>query len=456
MQNDTLWLTIIGILIIGSIVGLLIAKRISPIVGMILIPSMGALLLGYHIGDLVSFFNSGLERVINVVLMFIFAIIFFGIMSDSGLFKPLIKRLIILTRGNVVVVSIVTALVGMFAQLDGAGATTFLLSITALLPLYKALNMNRYLLLLILGLSAALMNMIPWGGPMARTASVIKADNVNQLWYGILPVQLIGFVLILVFATFLGFREQQRIRKAVQAGEVTNLENLNINRMIAQYEHDQDINFPVRGRAKQHPSILWMNAILTITIIAVMLLDIAPPEFAFMIGVALALIINFGDVDEQMNRLKAHAPNALMMAAVIIAAGMFLGVLNETGMLKAIAVNFIKIIPDAVGPYIHIIVGIFGVPLDLLTSTDAYYFALLPVVEQTASQFGIPSVSTAYAMIIGNIVGTFVSPFSPALWLAVGLAEANMGTYIKYAFFWIWGFAIVLLFIAVLIGVVTI
>ena len=111
MQNDTLWLTIIGILIIGSIVGLLIAKRISPIVGMILIPSMGALLLGYHIGDLVSFFNSGLERVINVVLMFIFAIIFFGIMSDSGLFKPLIKRLIILTRGNVVVVSIVTALV---------------------------------------------------------------------------------------------------------------------------------------------------------------------------------------------------------------------------------------------------------------------------------------------------------------------------------------------------------
>lgn len=157
-----------------------------------------------------------------------------------------------------------------------------------------------------------------------------------------------------------------------------------------------------------------------------------------------------------MNRLKAHAPNALMMAAVIIAAGMFLGVLNETGMLKAIAVNFIKIIPDAVGPYIHIIVGIFGVPLDLLTSTDAYYFALLPVVEQTASQFGIPNVSTAYAMIIGNIVGIFVSPFSPALWLAVGLAEANMGTYIKYAFFWIWCFAIVLLFIAVLIGVVTI
>ncbi|RIM14062.1 citrate transporter, partial [Staphylococcus cohnii] len=147
---------------------------------------------------------------------------------------------------------------------------------------------------------------------------------------------------------------------------------------------------------------------------------------------------------------------ALMMAAVIIAAGMFLGVLNETGMLEAIAVNFIHIIPNAVGPYLHIIVGIFGVPLDLLTSTDAYYFAVLPIVEQTASQFGVPAISTAYSMVIGNIIGTFVSPFSPALWLAIGLAEANMGTYIKYAFFWIWGFAIILLIIAILIGVVTV
>lgn len=187
-----------------------------------------------------------------------------------------------------------------------------------------------------------------------------------------------------------------------------------------------------------------------------MLANIAPPEFAFMIGVAIALVINFPNVDEQMNRLKAHAPNALMMPAVIIAAGMFLGVLEETGMLKSIALNFTKIIPDAFGPYLHIIVGFFGVPLDLLTSTDAYYFALLPIVEQTASQFGINPVSTAYSVVIGNIVGTFVSPFSTALWLAIGLAEANMGTYIKYAFFWIWGFAIVLLGIAVLIGTVTI
>ena len=380
MQGDSMWLTIMGIIIIGSIVGLLIAKKISPVVGMILIPSIGALLLGYGIKDLVKFFNSGLESVMSVVIMFIFAIIFFGIMTDSGLFKPIVKRLILMTRGNVVFVCIVTALIGMFAQLDGAGAVTFLLSIPALLPLYKALNMNKYLLILLLAISAAIMNMVPWGGPMARVASVLKVKSVNELWYGIIPVQLIGFVLVLIFATYLGFKEKKRIKKAIDNGEVEPTLNIDIHRLVKNYERDQDIKFPVRGRALKHGWVIWANVLLTIIVLVMMLANIAPPEFAFMIGVAIALVINFPNVDEQMNRLKAHAPNALMMAAVIIAAGMFLGVLEETGMLKSIALNFIKIIPDAVGPYLHIIVGFFGVPLDLLTSTDAYYFALLPIV----------------------------------------------------------------------------
>lgn len=456
MNSDNMWLTVMGLIIIISIVGLLIVKKINPVVGMTIIPCLGAMILGYSVTDLVGFFAKGLDQVINVVIMFIFAIIFFGIMNDSGLFKPLVKRLILMTRGNVVIVCAMTALIGTIAQLDGAGAVTFLLSIPALLPLYKALNMNKYLLILLLALSAAIMNMVPWGGPMARVAAVLKAKSVNELWYGLIPIQIIGFILVMLFAVYLGFKEQKRIKKAIERNELPQTQDIDVHKLVEVYERDQDVRFPVKGRARTQPWIKWVNTALTLAVILAMLMNIAPPEFAFMIGVSLALIINFKSVDEQMERLRAHAPNALMMAAVIIAAGMFLGVLNETGMLKAIATNLIKVIPAEVGSYLHIIVGLLGVPLDLLTSTDAYYFAVLPIVEQTAGQFGVPSVSTAYSMVIGNIIGTFVSPFSPALWLAIGLAEANMGTYIKYAFFWIWGFAIVMLVIAMLMGIVTI
>lgn len=213
MNSDNMWLTVMGLIIIISIVGLLIAKKINPVVGMTIIPCLGAMILGYSVTDLVGFFAKGLDQVINVVIMFIFAIIFFGIMNDSGLFKPLVKRLILMTRGNVVIVCAMTALIGTIAQLDGAGAVTFLLSIPALLPLYKALNMNKYLLILLLALSAAIMNMVPWGGPMARVAAVLKAKSVNELWYGLIPIQIIGFILVMLFAVYLGFKEQKRIKK---------------------------------------------------------------------------------------------------------------------------------------------------------------------------------------------------------------------------------------------------
>lgn len=152
--------------------------------------------------------------------------------------------------------------------------------------------------------------------------------------------------------------------------------------------------------------------------------------------------------------MKAHAPNALMMASVIIAAAVFLGVLNESGMLENIALAMLQIIPESVGQYLHLIVGVFGVPLDMLTSTDAYYFSILPLVEATAGSFGVSAASTAYALIIGNIIGTFVSPFAPAVWLAMGLAGADIGKHIRYSFLIMWGFSIVMLLMAMLLGIV--
>src|SRR5699024_903326 len=169
-------LTIAGLAIIAVTVGLLIWGRVSPVVAMALVPTVGAIVLGFGVGDLQSFFSSGLDQVMNVVVMFIFAIIFFGILSDAGLFDPVIRRLILMTRGRVILVVIGTVLIGALAHLDGAGATTFLLTIPALLPLYRALEMNRYLLLLLVSLSAALMNMVPWGGPLIRAASVIDVE----------------------------------------------------------------------------------------------------------------------------------------------------------------------------------------------------------------------------------------------------------------------------------------
>ncbi len=431
-------LSLIGFATILTIVTLLIRGKVIPIVALTLIPIIGALVAGFGMEEIGGFFKSGLGSVMNVVVMFIFAIIFFGILQDAGLFDPLINKMIQLTRGNIITICIGSVIIAAIAQLDGSGASTFLITIPALLPLYKRMRISPYLLVLLIGGSASIMNMIPWGGPLGRTASVIDMD-VTELWRPLIPVQVVGMILMVGLATVLGMREKRRIAALPASSEIEG--------------SDEDLA-PMTSDLK--PGLYLFNLLLTIGIIAILVTGIIPAGFAFMIGVAIALPVNFRTIQLQNECIKRHAPNALSMASIILAAGVFLGVLNGTGMLTSIAQDLINIMPEFMGRYIHLIIGFLGLPFDLLLSTDAYYFALLPVVDQIATTYGIASTSTAYAMIVGNIVGTFVSPFSPALWLALGLANIEMGRYIRYSFFWMWAIGILLLIAAIIMGVIAV
>lgn len=443
-------LTVIGLLIIITIVGLLMWGKISPIVGMVLVPIVGAFAAGFNPSEIMAFTESGIGTVMNVVIMFIFAILFFGIMQDTGLFNPLISGLIKVSKGNVVTVATCTAIVGAIAHLDGAGATTFLFTIPALLPLYKQLHMSRYLLLLIIATSASVMNMVPWAGPTGRVASIL-GESPADVWRPLIPIQIIGLVMVVILAFFLGIREKRRIARKFANGEIKESDQAYSGNLALQ---EQAATMSEEDKSLLRPKLMIVNLIIMLSTVAALLEATWEPGLIFMVALSVALVVNYPNVKLQMERIKVHAPSALSMASVILAAGVFLGVIRETGMLEAIALSLVDVLPAAVVPNLHIIMGLLGVPLDLLTSTDAYYFALLPIVDGITSQFGVETASAAYAMLIGNVIGTFVSPFAPALWLGIGLAGAEMGKHIRYSFLWMWGFSIILVLIAVVIGVV--
>lgn len=438
-------LSIIGLLTIVVIVALLISNKITPIIALVLVPIAAAFAAGFNFSEIGDFFNSGIDSVMSVVIMFIFAILFFGIMQDVGLFDPLINKMIAVSRGNVIAVAIGTVLIAAVAQLDGSGASTFLITIPALLPLYKRLKMNPYLLLLLVGTSASIMNMLPWGGPLGRTAAVLGMD-VTELWRPLIKIQVIGLVLLVGLAILLAIREKRLIAKRGDFNEELFDE-------AAPLAKDAQDEATLKAVSLRRPKLLWANTILALAVIGVLVWGVIPAGFAFMIGVSLALPLNYPNMKDQMDRIKDHAPSALLMAAIILAAGSFLGILNGTLMLDSIANDLVKILPAFIIPYLHIIIGFFGVPFDLLLSTDAYYFALFPIVEQVVTGFGVSSLNVAYTMIIGNIIGTFISPFSPALWLALGLAGLEMGRHIRYSLAIMWTFSMVLLGISLLIGV---
>lgn len=317
-------LTIAGLAIIGVTVGLLIWGKVSPVVAMALVPTVGALVLGFGFEDLQAFFTSGLDQVMSIVVMFIFAIIFFGILSDAGLFDPVIRRLILMTRGRVLLVTIGTVVIGAVAHLDGAGATTFLLTIPALLPLYQALNMSKYLLLLLVSLSASIMNMVPWGGPLIRSATVINEDP-GEMYQQLVPLQGVGMVMLLGLAVLLGVREIRRINAKVGTGMVQSVGNVDVRTIANDFSARQlEDRKDLVGKINSHPVIYWLNIVVVIAVLTTMLAGWLDPALSFVLGVSVLLPMNFNSAKLQIDRMKAHAPNALMMASVIIAAAVFL------------------------------------------------------------------------------------------------------------------------------------
>lgn len=437
-------ITLIGLAIIFTIVLLLLTEKTSPVVALVLIPVIGAFLAGFSVADLTKFYQAGTKSVVQIAIMFIFAIIFFGIMNDVGLFNPMINQLIRLTGGNVVAVTVGTVIISTIAQLDGAGASTFLLVVPPLLPLYKRLRINPYLLFLLLAASAGIINMLPWGGPLGRIASILGKD-VAELYQPLMAVQGIGIGVNLMVAILLGLKEKKRIAK--EYGD--SLYDVTFDASVGTQE-----NLAQKSPKAQSKGLFLINLALFIITLGVLVSAILPSGYVFMIAVVLALLINFRDPKEQLARINAHAGGAIMMASIILAAGTFLGVLRESGMLTSIATDLVKILPDSLIPHLHIVIGALGVPLELVFSTDAYYFGLFPVVEHITQQAGVPSVSAGYAMMIGSIVGTFVSPFSPALWMGLGLAKLSMGQHIRYSFFWIWGISLLTLGGAILLGII--
>ncbi|PPC73970.1 citrate transporter [Pokkaliibacter plantistimulans] len=430
-------ITTLGFVMMLGIIALILLKRLTPVVAFALVPVVICMLAGYTPAKTGEFIKSGLTSVAPTATLFIFAILYFGIMRERGMFDPLVNLLIRSTRGKPMRVTVVTVLVAAIAHLDGVGAATFLLTIPALLPLYQRLKISPTALLCLVGLSAGIVNMVPWGGPTARAAATAGVD-ASALWLPLVPVQILGIGLMLALAVYFGRKAERNLAA----------ENL---------QHSDMSAYLLPPRATALPTghwRYWANVILTLIILVILFTGAFPLYAAFMVGLAIALLLNYPGVEEQSQHIAVHAKDALQMALVMLAAGILLGVLKGTGMSNGMATALIDILPNGSASVLHLIVGAFGVPLGMLFSPDAYYFALMPIVRDISLSAGVPVEAVARAMLIGENTGFSISPVVPSVYLAIGLAGVELREHIKFTFFWAWGIGIILLAFASLTGAI--
>ena len=385
-------LAVLGFAMVAIFMVLIMTKRLSAVTALIIVPILFGLMAGAgpQLGEMVV---DGVKQIAPTALMLTFAVLYFGIMIDAGLFDPLVRRVAAIVGNDPVRITVGTAIIATIISLDGDGTTTALVTISAMLPIYRRLKMNPLILGTLLAISSSFMNLTPWGGPTARAASALQLD-VGIVFRPLVPAILVGVIGTFLVAYFLGRVERRRLTAAGLS-----------------FADDSEVQplLPL-DRPERRPKLFWFNATLTLALIAGMLTGVAPPSALIMGAFAIAITVNYPNPKIQRDRLATHAENVLGIVALLFAAGAFTGILRGTGMVDSMADASLGIIPAGWGPYLAPITAVLSMPLTFVMSNDAYYFGVLPVVAKTATEFGV-----APEAIGASLMGQAVHGLSPLL-----------------------------------------
>lgn len=413
---------------------LIMTRKMSALIALIIVPTVFALIGGFYAG-LGKYMLEGIETVAPTGIMLTFAILYFGVMIDAGLFEPVINQIIKIVKGDPVKIAIGTVILASLVALDGDGTTTFIITVTAMMPLYKKIGMSLYVLSTLALLSIGVMNMLPWGGPTARAISALHLST-EDVFIPIMPAMAAGILFAFVVAYILGKRSKRHITSAT----------------------DIDIEDVKKEETKEEsllkrPKMLIPNAFLTVSLIVCLVMELLPIPALFMVWFGVAILINYPNLSIQNSVVKKHAGDVLAVISLVFASGIFTGIMDGTKMVDEMATALVHIIPDAMGNHFALITAILSGPFTYFMANDPFYYGILPILAESAEQFGISKVAMARASVLGQPLHV-LSPLYAAGYLLVGMLDIEYGTNQRIVIKWAIGSSLFMILIACLFGII--
>lgn len=431
-------LAVIGFILMLVLMYVLIREKLSPPVAFILLPLIAAVVAGCNMEAIAGFIKDGMATMLSTAILFIFSISYFTLMSDAGLFDPIINFLIKRTGKGLTTIFLAIVLTTFVAHLDGSGATTFLIVVPAFLPICKKVGIRPQALLGAMCGAYATMNIVPWGGPTMRAASVagIEAGDLYAfIGPGVVAIALMAFIIAYIVS---------KIEKKRGAGTAV----IESNVAGAGSEAETEVKKVKKG-------IYYFNLILTLIMLLVLFIDQPLPLYSiFMLAFAVALVVNFPKVKDQNHKIKHYGTNAMVMCMTLFSVGIFMGVISGSGMVEAMATTIVNVLPAGLSPHMHWIMALFAVPLMMILGTDAFYYALLPIIIGVVEPFGVAPEIVAATFLLTATFGTPVSPSVAAVYVGLGLTDVSIGDHIKYSLRLVWPASIAILIISTLLGVI--
>ncbi|MEU2786732.1 citrate:proton symporter [Streptomyces sp. NPDC007110] len=473
-------LTILGFAMIATFLVLIMMKKMSPIAALVLIPAAFCVFVGKgaKLGDYVI---DGVTSLAPTAAMLMFAIVYFGVMIDVGLFDPIVRGILRFCKADPMRIVVGTAVLAAVVSLDGDGSTTFMITVSAMYPLYKRLKMSLVVMTGVAAMANGVMNTLPWGGPTARAATALKVD-AGDVFVPMIPALAVGLLAVLVLSYVLGVRERRRLGVLVLDDALVTEKETETEAVLvgaggtgsvaadssstggssdaegasthdAQDADDERFAALDPDRPTLRPRLYWFNALLTVALLTAMIMELLPIPVLFLLGAALALCVNFPHIPDQKARLAAHADNVLNVSGMVFAAAVFTGVLQGTGMVDHMATWMVDVIPEGMGPHMALVTGVLSLPLTYFMSNDGFYFGVLPVLAEAGAAHGVTPLEMARASLVGQPLH-MSSPLVPAVYVLVGMAKVEFGDHTRFVVKWAALTCLVVLAAGVLFGTV--
>ncbi len=442
---------------------LVMKKKLSPFTALIIVPLVFALVgsfmglysaqitelwpevtspnLWHQIRILGEFTVAGIKKTSTTGIMLLFAIFYFAIMLNAGMFDPITNAMIRFAKGDPLKVLVAVAIVSASVSLNGDGTTTTLIVCTAFIPLFKKLNMKMMNLGVILILMNTIMNLLPWGGPTARVISVLP-DLVGkdaEIMRALMPGMILATIYMIGVSVFLGLKERKRL----------GIVKLSEEDFVALTETVDEAEL-----ALKRPHLFLFNLSMTIGLIALLMMkDTFPSVFLFAIGTVIALLVNYPKLKDQKDRIQDNAGDAVQVVILVLAAGVFTGIFTATGMSDALAISLTNMIPASFGRFWGLVVALISAPGTFFLSNDAFYYGVLPVLSEAGAAYGFTQMEMGVASLLGQAFH-LLSPLVAFIYLLLAKTGLDMYEWQKESAKWALGIFIIFIATAAVFGIV--
>lgn len=408
--------TVMSIIMVGLVVASVFVKKLPMQFTLCVVPVFCALGLGYGMGDISGFILEQCNKTMQASgYLILFALIYFTMVSETGMFEILGTSMLKLFRGklNLYMMMAMTSMLAAIGMMTANVATAYLIVFPIMIPLYERFHFDKKAAMIIAQTSIAAMCFLPWGIAVVNS-SVFAGVDAMELSRRLIPVSLCYIPAIVLQWIYFGMVHKKKTG-------IMSVDLPSGGLFAGQSENGM-----------KRPKLFWINLMVFVLAIAALVTDLMEAYLVFMFAGIVTLLVNYPDPKDYQKLWQRAGRTFFNTIFMLIGISFFIGVFQQTGMVEAFATFLVSIFPTVLTRYLHILLAAIMI-IVIRFMPNKIYNSTYPALISVGQKFGLAGTDVIAPFVTNMTLATGSSPFTPTTSIGTGILEIDTTEYCNYS-----------------------